>query len=111
MGEVTFANTGRADEEDVAGFFEVVSGGELVDLFAIDLGVEAEVEVLEGSLFSKVGTLFPPIEGSLGSDVEFVLEEEFKEFGVAELIASGFLEAYFEAVEEAGESEGACLVG
>ena len=46
-----------------------------------------------------MSALFTAIDGALGSNVEFVLKEEFEEFGVAELIASGFLESDFETDE------------
>ena len=68
-----------------------------MDLFAVDLGVEVKVEVFKGALFTEVGTLFATTNGALSTDIEFVLKEEFEELSVAELIAGGFLESYFEA--------------
>ncbi len=72
-----------------------------MDLFAVDLGIEVEVEVFEGALFSEVGALLAAAEGSLGADVEFVLKEKLEEFGVAELVAGGFLESDFETNKQA----------
>ena len=72
-----------------------------MDLFAVDLGIELEVEVFEGALLSELGALGASAVGSLGADVEFVLKEELEEFGVTELIADGFLEADFETYKKA----------
>lgn len=104
LGEVAFADSGRADEEDVAAFPHEVGGGELVDLGAVDAGVEAEVEVLEGALFPKGGALLTPGQEPLVADVEFVLEEKFEELGMREAVGFGFLEAKFEAAKQAGEA-------
>lgn len=110
LGEVAFANAGWAEQEEVAGLVDETSGGEIVDLGAVDGGVEGEVEVLEGALFTEGGGFGAPGDGALLADVEFVGEEGGQEFLVGEVVAAGFLEAELKGGEEAGEAELAGLV-
>jgi hypothetical protein len=105
LGEVGLADAGRADEEDVAGLLDVVAGGELADLALGDGGVEAEVEVFEGFLVAEVGGFFSPVDLALSAHEEFVLEDQFKELLVGELVGGGFLEADFEGSESSGEAQ------
>lgn len=105
LGEVAFAGAGGADEEDVAVLAEVLAGGEVVDLAAGEAGLEAEVEGVEAALLTEAGLLAAAVQGAAVADVEFVLEEEFKELGGGELMGGGFVEAEFEAFAKAGEAQ------
>ena len=93
LSEVTFINAGRAYQQDVFGAFEEGSGREVVDLFAIYGAVEAEVEAVEGALFAEVGTLGAAFDHALVAYIEFVLQEQFQELEVVELVAAGFAQA------------------
>jgi hypothetical protein len=42
---------------------------------------------------------------SLVTDVELILEDEFEELGVGELVGGSFLQSGWEALAEAGEAE------
>lgn len=110
MGKVAFADSGWAEQEEVAGLVDKSSGGEVVDLGAVDGGVEGEVEVFKGSYFTEGGGFGAPGDGALLADVEFVGEDGAEEFFVGEVVAAGFLEAKFKGGEEAGEAELAGLV-
>ena len=68
-----------------------------MDLAAVDLGIETEIEVLQGALLAEVCALFSSTEGALGTNVQFVLKEEFEELCMAELVAGSFLQTHFEA--------------
>jgi len=93
LGEVAFANARGADQKDVFGLVEEASGGQVVDLSAVDAGVEAEVEGVEGPPFPEVGDLGAPLDLALLAHVEFVLEEQFEELEVVELVAAGFTQS------------------
>ena len=93
LGEVAFTSAWRAYEEDVFVTFKEVAGGEVVDLFAVDAGVETEVEAVEGAEFTEVGGFGAALDHALLTHVEFVLEGEFEELKGVEVVASGFLEA------------------
>ena len=88
---------GWTDEEDVLGSLKEVAGGQLVDLLAVDGGVEAEVEAVEGALLSECSGLVSPRDHALLAHVQFVLQEQFKELSVCQIVASGFLQAQVEA--------------
>jgi hypothetical protein len=105
LSKVTFADSGWSDEEDVFGVFTEASGGKLVDLGAVDRGIEAEVEAVEGAFLAEGGGFVPAGDHALMSDVEFVLEEEFEELFVGEVVASGFLQAQVERRGEAAEAQ------
>jgi hypothetical protein len=103
--QVAFADSGRSDEEDILGVFGEAPGGELVDLGTIDRGVEAEVEAVEGAFFTEGGGFVATGDHALMSDIEFVLEEEFEELFVGEVVASGFLQAQVESRGEAAQAQ------
>jgi len=105
LGEVAFADSGGADKEDVAVLADILAGGQRVDPAAGDAGLEAEVEGLEAALFAEAGLLAASMEGAAVADVKFVLEEEFEELGVGELMGRGFVEAQFEVFTQAGEAQ------
>ena len=69
------------------GVLEILTCGQLIDLLTVDLGIELEVEIFQSALFPKVGAFLPAIDGALSADIEFILKEEFKELGVAELVS------------------------
>ena len=75
------------------GFLEVLTCGQLIDLLAVDLGIELEIEIFQSALFPKAGAFLSTIDGALSADIEFILKEEFKELGVAELIPGCLLKA------------------
>lgn len=110
LGEVGFADSGRADEEGVAFLADEVAGGEFVDAGAGDGGVEGEVEVFEAGGAAEGGGFGAAQDLALLADVDFVLEDEFEELGVWQVVALGFLEAHVEALEESGEGECAGVV-
>ena len=79
LGQMRFADSGRAEEEDVFAFAEVIAGGQFEDLFAVDGRVELPVEVFERFERAKVGGLGAAGEHALVAHVEFILEDEFEE--------------------------------
>jgi hypothetical protein len=93
LGEVTFTDSGRADQEDVFGFIEEASGGQIVDLSAVNAGVEAEVKAVECALFTEGGDLGATFDLSLFAYVKLVLKKQFEELQVVELVAPRFAEA------------------
>lgn len=105
LSEVAFADSRGADEEDVAVLADILAGGEIVDPAAGDAGLEAEVEALEAAGLAEAGLLAAAMKGAAVADVEFVLEEQFEELGVGELMGGGFVEAEFEVFAQAGEAE------
>jgi hypothetical protein len=52
---MTFADTRRADQEDVPVLAHELTGGQLINLGAVDGWIEAEVEVLQGARFPEIG--------------------------------------------------------
>jgi hypothetical protein len=110
LGEVGFADSGRADKEGVAFLTNEVAGGEFVDAGAGDGWVEGEVEVFQAAGAAEGGGFGAAQDLALLADVDFVLEDEFQEVGVGQVVALGFLEAHVEALEESGEGECAGVV-
>ena len=94
LADVAFPDTWRPDQQDVLALAHELAGGQLVDRLALDGGVEAPVEVVQGLPLAKAGGLEPARDQALASDVEFILEDEFQEFLGREGIAAGFLQAH-----------------
>ena len=81
-----------------------------MDAGAGDGGVEGEVEVFQAAGAAEGGGFGAAQDLALLADVDFVLEDEFQEVGVGQVVALGFLEAHVEALEESGEGECAGVV-
>ena len=105
LREVAFADPGRADQEDVLGFFQESAGGQIVDLATVDAGVEAEVEAVQCALFTEGGGLGATLDLSLFAGVEFVLQEQFEELQVIELVAPCFAQAQVETGGQSAQPE------
>lgn len=56
-------------------------------------GIEGEVEIFKGSQLAEGGGFGAPGDAALTSDVEFVIEDEFEEFVVRQIMAFGFFKA------------------
>jgi len=82
-----------------------LAGGQLEDLAAFDGGVEAPVKVLQRFEVAETGGGFAPFQPTLGAHVQFVLQEQFHELNVRQLMGSGFLQTQVQAGGQAGEPE------
>jgi len=71
--EMTFTHSGRADQEDVFDLIQEASGGQVVDLPAVDAGVKAEVKAVEGAPLAEGGGLVSAFDLALLAHVQFVL--------------------------------------
>lgn len=106
LGQVAFAHSGRANKEHVASLADKAAGGQLVDLSAVDRGVEAKVKALQGAGVPKVGRLVAPGDHALVAQVDFVQEEQFEELGVGQPVGFSFLEAHFQTAKQPGHAKG-----
>jgi hypothetical protein len=59
LGEMALTHSGRTQEEDVTMLPDETAGGQFHDLAAVDRGIEAEVEVLDGPGVAESGGLDP----------------------------------------------------
>ena len=105
LSQVGLADARGAQKEDVGVFSKEASGGQLEDHFAGNSGVKAPVEVLQAFWVPEGSRLGASPELSLVTDVEFVLENEFEELGVGELVGGSFLQSGWQTLAEAGEAE------
>jgi hypothetical protein len=64
----------------------------------LDRRVERPVELVERFSSRKLSRLHAPVDLSLLAHQQFVLEDQFQELGVAELVAGGFLQANVEGL-------------
>lgn len=95
--EMAFADSGRANQEDILGLGGKVSGGQLVNLLAIDGGIEGEAEAVEGALFAEGGGLVTAVEEALAAVIELILQGRFKEPLMGELTGLDLLQAQVQA--------------
>ena len=93
LGEMAFANSGRADEEQVAALIDELSGGQLVNVPTVYLRIEGEVEIFKGSQLAEGGGFGAPGNAALPSNVELILKDEFEEFVMRQVMAFGLFEA------------------
>ena len=105
LGQMGFANAGRAEEQHILAFADELAAGQFKNLLFVNGGVEAPVEVLQRFEGVEVGGLGAAFHLTLLPDVEFVLEDEFQKLGVTETIGGGFLEPDAQGLAQAGEAE------
>jgi len=64
---------------------------QLHDLSAVDRGVKAEVEVLQGLLIAESCRPDPSFNCPVLSQSDFIINNQFQKLQMAELVALGFL--------------------
>ncbi len=105
LGEMALADAGGADEQDIVGALDEGGVGELEDLGLRKLGVEREIEGLEGPLVLEGGPLQASAELVGVASVDLVLKQPEEKLAVAELVLDRLLDAQVERLQDAGEPE------
>jgi hypothetical protein len=105
LSQLGLADARWAQKEALGMFSEEASGGQLENHFAGNSGVKTSVEVLQTFRMTEGSRLGASPELSLVTDVELILEDEFEELGVGELIGDSFLQPGRQNLAEAGEAE------
>ena len=105
LGQMGFADAGRADEQHVFGFADKLAAGQVKNLFFVNGGVEAPVEVLQRFEGVEVGGFGAAFHLALLADIEFVLQDEFQKLGVAQTVGGGFLKPDAQSLAQTGETE------
>ena len=84
-----------------------LAGGEIEDLGLVELGIEAEVEALEGLGGIERGATQAQTELALGAALDFVVQQHGEELNEGGLLLDGLAIADVERLEDAGQPEGA----
>lgn len=105
LRQVSFADAGRSDEEDIGFRPDKVTGRQFVDLFAGDRGVEAPIKLVERLEPVEVGDFHPALDLALLADVDFVLQDEGQKLFGREPIGRGFLQPHGQGLTQPGEPE------
>src|SRR6476619_3608876 len=76
LGKMTFPAAGWTDKQRVFVTGDESSGGHIENQTAIHLGIESEVEVIEGFLWiAKLGLLAPTFQQAVATTGEFVRDQ------------------------------------
>lgn len=86
-----FSDAGWAQEDDVLAMSQEAQGGELLDLFAVDRGLEAEFEVGQSLVEGEVGEPGLGQQAALGAAGGFGLEQPVEEVDIAERVLGRLL--------------------
>jgi hypothetical protein len=105
LGKVSLADAGRSDEQDIPSLFDEVACGQFIDLRAMDLCIEAEVELIQCSEIAKAGGSYESLDLPVATRSSFILEYEFEELKVRECARSGFTQTQVNTLANAGEPE------
>ena len=87
-----------------------MTGGQFVNLSAVDAGVKAEVEVVQRTRFTEVGRFVATGDSPLVAHVDLILEDEFEELSIRKAIGFGFLQAQLQAVKQPRKPQGAGML-
>ena len=83
-----------------------LAGGEIDDLRLVELGIEAQVEALEGLGGVEGGAPQAQPELALGAAFDLVLQEQGEELDEGGLLLDGLAIADLEGLEDAGQAQG-----
>jgi hypothetical protein len=96
---VCFADPGRSQEDHVLSVGQEAERGQLLDLLAVNRGLEAEVEVGQGLDESEVGQTGLGDEAAFGAARGLGFEQPLQESNVAQGLLGGLLR---DGVQELG---------
>ena len=99
LGQMGFADTRWPEEQNILGFANKPAARQIVNLFFVDRGIKAPVEVIQGFQMAEVRQFGVAFHLPLLTDIEFILTDEFKELGVAEPIGGGFLQPHVQRLD------------
>jgi len=68
-----------------------LAGAQVKNLASLNGGVEAPIKILQRFEVAKAGGLLAPFQKPLLAHVQFVLQEQFQELNVRQLMGAGFL--------------------
>jgi len=105
LDEMAFSQSGRPHEQHIPALADELAGGQLIYLLPFDRRVESPVEVLQRFVVAETGGFLAFVDQPLMADVDFILEDQFQELFVGQLMDAGFLQAKFQAGEQAREAE------
>ena len=105
LDQEDLARARRADQQHILGFADEAAGGQVEDLRSFDRRIEGEVEFVERLQFAELGRLHAAVDLPLLADEQFVLQDQFQELGVAELVAGRFLQADVERLGQARQAQ------
>ena len=82
------AHADRTGKDDVLPPFDEMQSKQLIQSRLIKRDRGGPVEVLQRAFLLKPGLIQPGLDGNLLSSLGLIAEDEFKEFGVVELLAT-----------------------
>jgi hypothetical protein len=80
------------------------AGGQIEDLRALDRGIEREVEFVQRLQLSELSRFDAAVDLPLLADQQFILNDQFQELGMAELVPSRFLESHVQRLGQSREA-------
>jgi hypothetical protein len=97
-GDVALADPGRAEDEAADFSFDEAQRAQLGEALGVELGLECDVELVEGLVVRQAGHLQPGLVAAAFEDSDFGLQEQVEELAVAELGGLGALDQLVWAV-------------
>ena len=91
LNQMRFSSSGRTEKEHIAAFTEEATAGQIIDLLLVDGPVKRPFELVERLLVPEHGRLGAALDQTVAADEQFVLENEFEELGVRQLVTGGLL--------------------
>ena len=92
LGQVTFAQAGWAEQEDISALADELAAGQFIELGPFDPRVKRPVELFERALIAEARRVLALFKEALLADVELVLKDQFQELVVGELMGARFFQ-------------------
>jgi len=105
LDQMTFSNARRPQQQHVLAFLDEAAGGQVEDLLPLDRRIELPVEVFERAHLAEAGGFHTPLNQPVLPDRQFILQDQFQELGVGEVVAGGLLQPDLQRLRQPREPE------
>ena len=94
---MTFAQSGRSDEQNIFSLANELTGGQIIKLLAFDRGIKTPIKIFQRFGVAEAGQFSASLDSALLAHVEFVLKDQLQKLSVRQLMRLGFLQPQLQA--------------
>src|SRR5437870_11339946 len=97
LGQMTFAQSGRSDEQNIFSLANELTCGLITKLLAFDRAIKVPLKIFQRFGVAEAGQFLPSLDRALLAHVEFVLKDQLQKLSMRQLVRLGFLQSQFQA--------------
>ena len=105
LNQMAVPGSRRSAEQRVAPLLDEAPGGQFVNVTFLDRGIKTPIEFFQTLQLAKRRRFDTPGELTILADQHFILQNQFQELDVRQVVAAGFLQTNFQRLGQARESK------